>query len=72
MDRIYDKAQRTLLALREIRGHTAQEQFEVLITVLKEYDIVRSLGIIIGDNASLNDKLCHMISTYYSEQLNLE
>jgi hypothetical protein len=72
MDRTYNKAQRTLLALREIRGHTAQEQFEVLITVLKEYDIVRSLGTIIGDNASSNDKLCRMISTYYSEQLSLE
>lgn len=59
----------SLIALREIGGHSGEEQWSVLRTVLEEYGIVERLGCIIGDNASTNGTLCRTIYDYFSEEL---
>ena len=58
-----EKRQQALLALRTVANHTSEEQANILFPVLQDYDIVRYLGIIMGDNASNNDALCRTIST---------
>jgi hAT family C-terminal dimerisation region len=72
VNRTKETSQRALLGLRQIGGHTAQEQFDVLKPVLEEYGILESLGSIIGDNASSNDKLCRTISTYLSKSCHIQ
>jgi hypothetical protein len=60
--------QKSLLGLRQIGGHSGEEQFNVLRTVLEEFDISDKLGMIIGDNASTNDTLCRTISKWYQDE----
>jgi hypothetical protein len=59
--------QKNLLGLRQIGGHSGEEQFTVLRTILEEYDISDKLGVIIGDNASTNDTLCRTIAKWYHD-----
>ena len=59
--------QNALLALRTIPNHTGEEQANIVLSVLQEYDIVQSLGIIMGDNASNNNTLCRTMSKYLEE-----
>jgi hAT family C-terminal dimerisation region len=59
----------SLIALREIGGHSGEEQWSVLRTVLEEYGIVEKLGCIISDSASTNGTLCRTIHNYFSEEL---
>jgi hypothetical protein len=58
---------KALLGLRTIGGHSGEEQFNILRTVLEEYDIIDNLGVIIGDNATTNDTLCRTISVWFEE-----
>jgi hypothetical protein len=54
-----------LLALREVEGHAGEVQFEqALLPVLDEFEIVRKIGAIIGDNAGTNQTLCSAFSNY--------
>lgn len=62
---------KSLLALRQVGGHSGEEQFTVLRTVLEEYEISRNLGAIIGDNATTNDTLCRTIAQWYSDEFDL-
>jgi hypothetical protein len=55
---------KALLALRKVKGHSRENQFEILLPVLQDYGIVRKLGAIVADNASPNNTLCQAIETY--------
>jgi hypothetical protein len=63
---------KSLLGLRSIGCHSGEEQWNILRTILEEYDCLEKLGVIIGDNASTNDTLCRTISTYFQEELEME
>jgi hypothetical protein len=58
---------KALLALREVGGHSGEEQWSVVLEVLKEYGITHNLGTITGDNSSTNDTLCRAASEYLLE-----
>ena len=62
------KRQDALLALRTVSNHGGKEQGNIVFSVLQEYNIVRHLGIIMGDNASNNNTLCRAISTHLKEE----
>jgi hypothetical protein len=55
---------KALLALCKVKGYSRENQFEILLLVLQDYGIVRKLGAIVADNASLNNTLCQVIKTY--------
>lgn len=55
---------KALIALKEVAGHSGEDQFAILLPVLKDYGIVRQLGAVVGDNASTNDTLCREIEAY--------
>jgi hypothetical protein len=63
---------KSLIGLRQVAGHSGEEQFHVLRTILLEYEIVQKLGVIIGDNSGTNDTLCRTISKWLSDDLNME
>jgi len=63
---------KNLLALRQVAGHSGDEQFTVLRTVLEEYEISQDLGVITGDNATTNDTLCRTISKWQSTTFKLK
>lgn len=49
-------AQSILLGLKRMRaGHSGEDIGEVVLAVLKEYDIINKLGVFVGDNAESND-----------------
>ena len=60
-----------LLALREVGGHSGEEQWTVLLQVLDEYGIIQKIGTITGDNSSTNDTLCRAASEYLNEHLGI-
>ena len=60
-----NQLQTILLALRTIEGHAGDVQFEEgLLPVLNDYNIVRQIGAIIGDNSGTNDVLCRTFSQH--------
>jgi len=68
VDCIEEKHLKTLLGLRPVAGHSGEDQFDVLISILQEYDIVRKLGALVGDNSSTNDTLCRAIEAYLRKE----
>ena len=62
-----NQVSKALLGLREVGSHSEEEQFEALLPVLTEYDITYCLGMLIGDNSTINNTLCRMISSWFSE-----
>ena len=58
IDCIEEKHLKTLLGLRPVAGYSGDDQFDVLLPLLQDYDIVRKLGAVVGDNSSTNDTLC--------------
>jgi hypothetical protein len=64
--------QKALLALRRVAGHSGDNQFDILLPVIKDYSIVRQLGALIADNASPNDTLCKAIEGYMHEEEGIE
>ena len=52
-------------------GHSSDDQFLILLLVLKDYGIVRKFGIIIADNGFLNNVLCRFIENYWKKKLGL-
>jgi len=58
------KWQKALLALCIVVGHSGQNQFNVLLLVLQDYGVIRKLGAIVADNASLNNTLCEIIEDH--------
>ena len=71
VDRITEQHTKALLGLRPVSGHSGDIQFEVLLPILQDYGIVRSLGAVMGDNASTNDTLCRTIEDYLLEEENI-
>ena len=67
-----EKLWKALLALHTITNHAGEEQFAILLPVLKDYDIVQKLGAVVGDNASTNNTLCHMIEAHLLEEEDIE
>jgi hypothetical protein len=67
-----EKHWNALLALRKIANHTGDEQFTILLPILKDYSILQGLGAIVGDNASTNDTLCRAIATHLLEEEDTE
>jgi|tagenome__1003787_1003787.scaffolds.fasta_scaffold20916204_2 hypothetical protein len=59
-----EKHLKTLLGLRPVPGHSGEDQFNILLSILQEYGIVRKLGAIVGDNSGTNDTLCRAIEVY--------
>jgi len=55
---------KALIALKEVAGHSGEDQFAALRPVLEDYGIVRQLGAVVGDNAGTNDTLCREIEHY--------
>ena len=66
------KKQKALLALKKVPGHSSDNQFLILLPVLKDYSIVQKLVAIITDNASLNNVLCQLIENHQRKELGLE
>ena len=53
-----------LIALRIVRGHSGQNQWNALLPVLQEYGIDDKIGTVMGDNSTTNDTLCRTIADY--------
>ncbi len=53
-----------LLGLRPVTGHSGEDQFDVFLSILEEYGIVRKLGAVVSDNFGTNDTLCRVIKAY--------
>lgn len=66
------KKQKALLALRQVAGHSGENQFDILFPVLEDYGIVRQLGAIVADNASPNNTLCNAIENYMRDEQKIE
>jgi hypothetical protein len=58
------KRKKALLALKKVLGHSGDDQFLILLPVLKDYGIVRKLGTIIANNALNNNTLCITIQEH--------
>jgi hypothetical protein len=65
------KKRKALLALKQVAGHSSDDQFAILLPVLEDYGIVRKLGAIIADNASANNVLCRLIEAHWGRELGL-
>ena len=72
IDCIEEKHLKTLLRLRLVVGHSGDDQFDVLLPLLQDYDIVRKLRAIVGDNSSTNDTLCQAIEAYLKKEEDLQ
>jgi hypothetical protein len=68
-----DKSQlsKVLLGLPKIGGHSGDEQFEILSSILDDYQVGRTLGFLIGDNSTTNDVLCRTISTWQQDEFGI-
>jgi len=71
MDRTTEQHIKALLGLRPVSGYSGDVQFEVLLPILQDYGIVRSLGAVIDDNASINDTLYYTIEDYLLKEENI-
>jgi hypothetical protein len=59
------KLYQALLALRELKdSHGGEQQSELLIPILEDYEITDKIGYVTGDNHGSNDKLCHFLSKF--------
>jgi hypothetical protein len=47
-----------------VPGHSGEDQFSILLPVLKDYNIVQKFGAVIADNASPNNVLCWTIENH--------
>jgi hypothetical protein len=52
-------------------GHSNDDQFSILLPVLKDYGIVRKFKAIVANNASLNNVLCRLIENHWKKELGL-
>jgi hypothetical protein len=66
------KKRKALLALRTVAGHSGDNQFDILLPILEDYDIVQKLGAIVADNASPNNTLCKAVENYMLKEKGIE
>ena len=71
IDCIEEKHLKTLLGLCLVAGHSGDDQFDVLLPLLQDYDIVQKLGAIVSNNSGTNDTLCQAIETYLKREEDL-
>src|SRR5271165_2545510 len=55
---IEEKHLKTLLGLCLVAGYSGDNQFDVLLPLLQDYNIVQKLGAVVSDNSRTNDTLC--------------
>jgi hypothetical protein len=70
VDRTTKQHTKALLGLRPVSGHSGDVHFEVLLPILQDYGIVRSLGAVMGDNTLTNNTLCRTIKDYLLKEEN--
>jgi len=63
---------KALLTLRTVASYSGDNQWDALLPVLKEFGIVRKLGVVVADNSSINDTLYTAISQYLLENEGIE
>jgi hypothetical protein len=63
-----EKLWKALLVLYTIANYTREEQFTILLPILKDYSIIQKLGAIVGDNASTNNILYCIIEAHLLEE----
>jgi len=56
---------RVLLGLQEVTGHSGENQCRLIAPILEEFDIMRKIGCIMGDNSGTNDTLCRFLSSRF-------
>lgn len=62
-----------MLALPELtNGHSGKETGAHIVKTLKAYDLIGSLGMITGDNASYNDTMCRAIERILRDDYDLK
>jgi hypothetical protein len=57
-----------LIALRTVSGHSGESQWETLLPVLTDYQIIENIGTVIGDNSGTNDTLCRAMAGYLAAE----
>src|SRR4029077_12516084 len=56
---------RVLLGLQEVSGHSGENQCRLIAPILEEFDIMRKIGCVMGDNSGTNDTLCRFLSSRF-------
>ena len=72
VDCVEEKHVKALLALRTVKGHSGEVQFNVLLPVIQDYGIAKKLGAVVADNSGTNDTLCREIEDHLLEEEGLE
>ena len=63
-----EKLFKTFLKFHSVMSHSVNSQFDALLPVFQDYEIIWNLESIINNNHSANDKFCCMISTFLLEK----
>jgi hypothetical protein len=63
---------KTLLGLHLVAGYSREDQFDVLLSIIQDYSIVRKLGAIVSNNSSTNNTLCRATKAYLKGEEDLE
>lgn len=63
----------TLIAIRQLHGaHSGENQAEVIIQVITEFEIQARVGYFVTDNASNNDSAIEIVVAHFCPQLSVE
>ena len=68
VDRETQRLLKALIGLRPMITHKGSEQSVLIASVLGEYDILKKLGYVIGDNHGSNDTLCRSLQSHLLEK----
>ena len=66
-----EKCMKTLLVLHKVKSHSEEDQFIVLLLILKNYDIIWNLEAVVADNSDTNDTFCQEIKAHFLNKKNL-
>ena len=66
-----ERLEKALLGLRVVSSHSGKDQFEALLPLLREYEVITKIGAVVCDNASTNDALLRTMGTYLEEEQKL-
>jgi hypothetical protein len=55
-----------------IANHAREEQFAILLPILKDYSIIEKLSAIIGNNTSTNNILYYIIEAHFLKEEDIE
>jgi len=62
---------KTLLVLYKVKDHSEEDQFAVLLLILKNYDITQNLEAVVADNSDINNIFCQKIEAYFLQAENI-